>query len=202
VSHIAAALAKSKGKKVEAPPPGSPDVPVMPLPVLPMSTRVRTPAVAVAGTTPKKLPLPYILGGGLVVLALAAFGWFWLKPVAALPPQPVAAVPKPATAAPALSPVVPPPAIAAISVAPPVGPVLAKPVVVTPSPVAESTVTALQDQIMRFSVTLRKTGADQRAVINGKTYTPGDHVTDALTLQEVLNDRIVLRDDGGNFYTK
>ncbi len=45
-------------------------------------------------------------------------------------------------------------------------------------------------------------GANQRAMINGKVYVVGDHVTDSLTLQEVLSDRVVLRDDNGNLYSK
>ncbi len=39
-------------------------------------------------------------------------------------------------------------------------------------------------------------------MINGKVYSLGDRVMDALTLQEVQADRIGLPDDGGNFYCK
>jgi len=45
-------------------------------------------------------------------------------------------------------------------------------------------------------------GSNQRAVIGGKVYAPGDRVTDALTLQEVRGDRVIFRDDSGRLYER
>lgn len=202
MSHIAAALAKSKGKKVEAP-PGTLVPPALPAPVLPMPVRAPAPAAAAAAAAPKKFPLPLVLGGGLTVLVLAAAAWFFLKPAAGPAETPAVVAAKPAVpASVAKPPALPPPAAAPVVTAPvPATP--ARPAVVTPPPVTGSPdIALLQEQVAKFSVTVRKGGTDQRAVINGKTYVPGDRVADALTLQEVLGDRIILRDDSGHLYTK
>ncbi|MEI6861572.1 MAG: hypothetical protein WCL04_04905 [Verrucomicrobiota bacterium] len=195
MSHIAAALAKSKGKKVEAPPPGTPVAPALPPPVLPMA--LRAPASATAAAAPKKFSLPLVLGGGLALVAVAAAGWFLLKPAAGPAEKPAVIAAKPVIPASVVKPPVSPPVATAPVTAPP-----ARPAAVTPAPVAGSPDAALQEQVAKFSVTLRKGGSDQRAVINGKTYVPGDRVADVLTLQQVLGDRIILRDDSGNLYSK
>jgi len=192
VSHIAAALAKSKGKKVEAPPPGAALAPALAPPVLPMPVRSPASAAAPAPAAGKKISLTFGLGGGAALVVLAA-GWFLLKPAPEPPLRPAAPAPAPVVA----KPVAPAPVPAAVA-----PPAPAKPSVIAPALAAAAPDPALQDQVAKFSVTLRKPGTDQRAVINGKTYAPGDHVTDALTLYEVLADRVILRDDAGNLYLR
>ncbi len=195
MSHIAAALAKSKGRKVEAPPPGTPVAPELTRPVLPMPARASSPAAQ--PTVKKKFPLALVLGGGGTVIILGTVGWFLLKPAAAPSAKPAATAPQPA--APAPKPTASPPTTTPAPVAAVLGP--------TPTPTQTllpptPEIAALQEQVAKFSVSARMSGANQRAMINGKVYVVGDHVTDSLTLQEVLSDRVVLRDDNGNLYSK
>ncbi len=190
MSHIAAALAKSKGKKVDSPPPGTPPAPlVMPAPKLPMP--VRPAAGETPAQTEKKTPLMPVLGGA-AILVLAATVWYVLKPAEVpLPPTPAPPVARPV--APPKPPVVSmvAPETAGLPPAPP-----------GPPPVVEQPSVVLLEQVAKFTVRGRISGQTQRVMIDGKVYVPGDHVTDNLVLQEVLSDHVVFRDDHGQLYTK
>ncbi len=192
MSHIAAALAKSKGKDAPAPPSAE---------LAPQLSVAAAPVPAAAQTVPKKKISPVAILAGVVVLALAG-GAAWLffgakdeAPAAPAKPPASAAAPKPAAPAPAAPKPSPPSAPA------PAVTTVAAPVPVAAVPDADAAAAQLHERVAKFSITARRV-AEQRVMIDGKMYAAGARVGEGLTVQEVRDDRVVFRDDSGRTYEK
>lgn len=196
MSHIAAALAKSKGKTVE---PGAledkPDAPASEASQPPMPSAV-TPETS---TRPTALQLA---GGGLAVAVLGFAGWYLFlrtpsKSTATPPQVAVRVVPVP-------GPVVPmhEPALAKTS---PLG-IEAHPVVARTVPVPATAAAGPSDEIYnsvrKFSLSAVKSGKNGRAMINGKTYNAGDEVVPGLVLTEIRDGLLIFTDAAGNTYSR
>lgn len=197
MSHIAAALAKSKGKNVPPPspeglkdlpalrigPPASPIIrapgqtlpPFQPKPA-PVVAAPPPPAAAVAGpASPKRGVLIAVVS--VVLLVAGASAWLLFKPASASalfasPPAPV----------PAATPV----KVAPAAIAP-----------VRKGPSAE-----LTEKIRVLPITAAAGGGSQRLSVSGKVYEPGDTVVEGLVLQSIETEEIVFRDTEGNLYTR
>lgn len=221
VSHIAAALAKSKGKDV-APPASAPastadGVKAVPsLRIGPSSTPVLSKAA------PKIAPLPIVKP---------------IAPVTSLPPTAIAPVdPTPApTTAPKSSIVIAvvsvivviagvlawmllkrdntfstPPAAAtdtpSAAAAPAAG---AKPGPTQPAAIPAGSAEplspaslALAEKVRLLPITGAAGSGSQRLSVSGKVYEPGDTVVEGLILQSIEAEEIVFRDAAGNLYTR
>lgn len=138
------------------------------------------PGQAPVAAPKKKLSPLVIASGALAVAVIAGVAWFLFRPK---PPAPVAPpAPKPVVVAPAPKP-------APAPEAPPVAAVVAEPVV-------ESVFTPeMQERLTKLVVSARRTGAEQRIVVGGKVYLPGDAVFDGVFLEAVFPDKIVFRDE-------
>lgn len=197
VSHIAAALAKSKGKAVTPPPetaitPSTPGLGVS-APPMPDASSART----------EKSRTPLIVGAVAALIVLGGAGYWLLKPS-----EPSAAA-KPQAAAPA-------------KVAPPAGKVseavaankkdqaaltselagqktAAKPV---EAPPAEVPTGDFHDLVRKLNVAAVMEGANGRAVIDGKKVSVGAEVLPGLWLREIKNGRLVFRDAQANEYVR
>lgn len=221
MSHIAAALAKSKGKDV-APPASAPASPAEGVKAVP-SLRIgpsSTPVLSKAA--PKIAPLPIVKP---------------IAPVASLPPTataPVAPAPAPTTApkssiiiavvsvivvlagvlawmllkkdntfsAPAAATAGAPPA----ATAPGAGakPGSAQPVAIPAAPAEPLSPAslALAEKVRLLPITGAAGGGSQRLSVSGKVYEPGDTVVEGLILQSIEAEEIVFRDTAGNLYTR
>lgn|GEM_PF-2140466 len=186
-SHIAAALAKSQGRKVTPPLPGTlHNVPSFqkagtPNPFL---TKLRT-----ATGTPKPAPSQYspvpppkitrwfIVTAGLVFLAmiLGAAAWYYRR-----------------SSAPAIS---TPTTQASAAISLPAASLAADPVRSKPSPI-------LADRVRTLPITGAAAGGSQRLSVRGIIFEPGDTVTEGLILQSIENSEIVFRDAEGNLYKR
>jgi hypothetical protein len=188
VSHIAAALAKSKGKKVPLPPPESlNDLPALrltppPNPFLPKpgtADATPTPAQAAATVVPAQQPARkrtrLIVAALVTTAALGLTAWFLLKSDLPPPPAPTKATP----AAP-----------------------LAKSLSVKGEATVNSHSPVLSDRVRTMPITAAAGGGSQRLSVAGKIYEPGETVAEGLVLQSIENDQIVFRDAEGNLYTR
>ena len=202
VSHIAAALAKSKGKNVTPPKPeGLHDVPTLkvgppPNPFLkkPGAAPVKPPAnktaaalsptgvtvptgttTAAASAPPDRKRVLLFTGVALLLVVAGAGVWFFLQPET---PAPSAPAPTPSATQPTAT---PPPAAA-------------------PERAGPSDV--LTEKMRRLPITAAAGGGSQRLSVAGKVYEPGDTVIDGLILQSIENEEIVFRDAEGNLYTR
>ena len=186
MSQIAAALARSKGKKVEPVAAETSVVPPISVSAPPLPTK------AVAAPKPKASPkLIAIVAGSVLAVGLAV--WFVLsaaptppvikKAATAVTPPAARPVPPVATVAPAVVPVAAPPAPV------PVVPATAAPVV-DPGPMAPE----LVEQLKKLVISARRAGTDPRIVIGRTVYIPGDTVIEGVVLESVAPDRLVFRD--------
>ncbi len=221
MSHIAAALAKSKGKDV-APPASAAASPAEGVKAVP-SLRIgpsSTPVLSKAA--PKIAPLPIVKP---------------IAPVSSLPPTalaPVATAPAPTTApkssiviavvsvivviaavlawmllkkdntfsAPAAAATDTPSAPGAAAVG--AKPAAARPAAIPTAP-AESVSPAslaLAEKVRLLPITGAAGGGSQRLSVSGKVYEPGDTVAEGLILQSIEAEEIVFRDTAGNLYTR
>jgi hypothetical protein len=211
VSHIAAALAKSKGKDVppaasasSSPPDGTKTVPS--LRIGPSSKPVLSPA------PPKLTPLPIVKP---------------IAPAASLPPTASLPSPSPApTTTPKSSVLIAvvtvivviaavlgwmllkkdrtfaaPPTAAAVAASAPASPpnAAAKPSAAEPLFPASL---ALAEKVRLLPITGAAGGGSQRLSVSGKVYEPGDTVVEGLILQSIEAEEIVFRDGAGNLYTR
>lgn len=198
VSHIAAALAKSKGKTVTPPPETAitPSTPGLGVSIPPMPVGDGAPA--------KKSRTPLIVGLVVALLALAGGAYWLLKPAA-----PVAAAkpaPAPAKAAPAPGKVSETVAAnkkdqAALTSE------LAGQKAAAPAPVAPAAEAAVpsgdfHELVRKFAVAAVMEGSNGRAVIDGKKVTIGTEVVPGLWLREIKNGRLIFRDAQQNEYLR
>jgi hypothetical protein len=190
VSHIAAALAKSKGKNVTPPKPeGLHDVPTLkvgppPHPVLqkPAAAAVKPAAAQTAAALAPAASAPpprkrVGLFPGVAVLLVVAVAGVWFLTQTATPAPSIPAPTAPATQTPAT-----PPAPAA------------------PERAGPSDV--LTEKMRRLPITAAAGGGSQRLSVAGKVFEPGDAVIEGLILQSIENAEIVFRDADGNLYTR
>jgi hypothetical protein len=190
VSHIAAALAKSKGKNVTPPKPeGLHDVPTLkvgppPNPFLqkPAAAAVKPAAAQTAAALAPAASAPpprkrVGLFPGVAVLLVVAVAGVWFLTQTATPAPSIPAPTAPATQTPAT-----PPAPAA------------------PERAGPSDV--LTEKMRRLPITAAAGGGSQRLSVAGKVFEPGDAVIEGLILQSIENAEIVFRDADGNLYTR
>lgn len=170
MSQIAAALARSKGKKVEPVPSDASIIPEIHTSAPPMPFPA-TPAA------PKKINARRIAFVSAAVALIACIVWLtW--PSA---PDPVAShknIPggnKPTAK----------PTTASVRASPSSGQTAALETNWDPK---------LEEQIMKLPITARRPGAESRIVIGKKIYEPGDTVIEGAILEAVYPDRIVFRD--------
>ena len=165
MSQIAAALARSKGKKVD---PVASDASVIP------EIHTSTPPMPTAATPvtpPKFTPKHIAIASGAAILVSVLVWFAWPSPPPPVAPKKIATVvppPKPAEA---------PVATAAPANAPDLG--------WDPK---------LEEQIRKLPITARRAGSGARIVVGKKIYEPGDTVIEGAILDSVLPDRIVFRD--------
>jgi hypothetical protein len=190
VSHIAAALAKSKGKNVTPPKPeGLHDVPTLkvgppPNPFFqkPAAAAVKPAAAQTAAALAPAASAPpprkrVGLFPGVAVLLVVAVAGVWFLTQTATPAPSIPAPTAPATQTPAT-----PPAPAA------------------PERAGPSDV--LTEKMRRLPITAAAGGGSQRLSVAGKVFEPGDAVIEGLILQSIENAEIVFRDADGNLYTR
>lgn len=202
VSHIAAALAKSKGKAV-TPPPESAVVPSTP------GLGVSTPPVLIEAAPAKKSRLRVIVAlAAIAVAAVIAIAWWTLRPT---PPSDAAAPP---TTRPVAAAVVPAPgpdrtaavaankqdqaAIAQALSTPKPAPAPAP----TPSATPELTASDFFETVKKFSIAAVKEGPHGRAMIDGKTHAIGAEIVPGLWLREIGGGRLIFRDAQGNEFVR
>lgn len=193
MSHIAAALAKSKGKTVQ---PVTEDVPTTNLqagvsrPPLSMPSRLDSSS---GGAAKRKLV------GGAVLAALLLGGGTWFlflrttpeaAPATAAPTPPVAA--KPAQPANVVD-------FSKGPVAPTLSPKADAAAAEAHAPIPSEEIFSV---VRSFSVSAVVTGANARARIGGKTYRVGDVVSPGITLHEIKEGLLIFIDDAGSFYPR
>ena len=225
MSHIAAALAKSKGKPAPPSPPGeSPLAPsLIPTPKRPALALPPAAAKLAAAARPSLAVIGSIAGAIVLIVGAA---WFFLgrRPVAPPAPLPVVAI--------TVTPAVKPPAVSVPTAAPaaaqppqpdssqPAPTLAAQPQ--TPPPLAAAPTTAatvtdapatpeapraeptpeLQNVVMRLAMTAAMSGDNQRIVVAKHVYLLGDTVAEGLVLHEVQRGVVVFRDEAGAFYRR
>jgi hypothetical protein len=213
VSHIAAALAKSKGKQVATPPSGTPTAPAVVAPPAATARPALQAAVVAAAaaaappvvaTAPPKKKLPAWTRNGIFVGALVIAGlgrWWFYRAVESPPPAPVASQPAPPpnpTTAPKTG------GAAPVPVASGVGPVSTSPIAPTEvaNPPSEPQSGDFTDAVAKLPITASRQGARPAVMIGGKLYRPGEAVTDDLTVQSVEPDRVLFHDAVGRIYER
>lgn len=182
MSQIAAALARSKGKKVDPVPPAESVVPA-----IHTSTPPMPPPAAPAQPAKRKFAPRDIAGAGAAAIALLVILFLVFRP--SPPPEP----PKPkAKAAPAAA-----PATAAPAAPAPAAPQPAPAPVAEVAP-AEGFSAELEAQLKALVISARRTGAEPRIVVGGKVFAPGDEVVPGAFLDSVQADKVVFRDAAKN----
>lgn len=193
MSHIAAALAKSKGKAVNAP-PDTELVPEAPAPI------AYVPPSATGTMEPSRQSRGLIAWASLAVVLLAAavyLLWPSAKPVAAIPAAPAAAANNEAAAE--IPPAVAPqPEISQVAGAP--GPNEATSPTRPATPEVDMTV--VFETVRAFSISAVMEGADGRAVIDGKLRHVGDEVAPGIWLHGIGEGRVLFRDEAGQTYPR
>ncbi|MBI2513435.1 MAG: hypothetical protein HYV96_15790 [Opitutae bacterium] len=202
MSHIAAALAKSKGKSVTPPPetavvPSTPGLGVSTPPVF------GEPVLAKRNRTPLFVAL--VLGGAVV----AAVAWWALRPspsaVSAKSPAPRQ------TAAASIPPAPSANLTAAVAAnkqdqAAIAQDLAAKKLAAAPAlpPAAQPDQSASDffEIVRKFSVAAVKEGPEGRAMINGKTHAIGAEVVPGLWLREITGGRLIFRDAQNNEFVR
>lgn len=202
MSHIAAALAKSKGKQVSPPSAegvkdvpsiriGPATVPVLPTvgakpspssPVPAAPRPVPEPAGAATSTAKPKLGLLAVIVGGILIVA-GASAWLLLKRDTTFAPASTpAGVATPAAASPATK--------------------AKAPEVASAESAKKGPSDELKEKVRLLPITGAAGGGSQRLSMAGKVYEPGDTVIDGLILQSIETEEIVFRDTEGNLYTR
>ena len=196
MSHIAAALAKSKGKAVQ---PVSEEVPKDRLSAGVSRPPMSMPAMkGQAGGDSSKRKL---IGGVALAVVLVSGGvWFLFgreTPKPAPTPAKVTATPttKSGQSAKVVEFAKPDAKSAAASTAKTAPAATAAPETAAPSDEIFITV-------KNFSVAAVKTGENARALINGKTYHAGDTVAPGITLHEIKDGLLIFTDDAGSAYPR
>ncbi len=199
MSHIAAALAKSKGKAVQ--PGDQADVTAQ------IASGVSRPPMRITGApvAPARPKALLFAGGGLAVAILGGAIWFLFLRAAPSPAAPptLAAAPAP-TPAPAAAVVKPKTEAAALKASsagaqskPPTAPAV---VAAAPEPAGPSD--EIFTSVRKFALSAVKAGADGRAMINGKTYHAGDEVAPGVVLREIKEGLLIFTDEAGNTYPR
>ena len=194
MSHIAAALAKSKGKAVQ---PVSEEVPKDRLSAGVSRPPMSMPAMkGQAGGDSSKRKL--IGGVALAALVLSGGVWFLFgreTPKPAPAPAKVTAIPTTKSGQPAKV------VEFAKSDAKPTAASTGK---TAPTSAPETTATSdeIFNTVKNFSVSAVKTGENARALINGKTYHAGDTVAPGITLHEIKDGLLIFTDDAGTAYPR
>ena len=199
MSHIAAALAKSKGKTVQ---PVSEEVPKDRL-----SAGVSRPPMsmpAMKGQTGGDSSKRKLIGGVALAAVLVSGGvWFLFgreAPKPAPTPAKVTALPltksgQPAKVVEFAKSDAKSAAASTVKAAPAAPAATAAPETAAPSDEIFNTV-------KNFSVSAVKTGENARALINGKTYHAGDTVAPGITLHEIKDGLLIFTDDAGSAYPR
>jgi len=190
VSHIAAALAKSKGKAVNAP-KDTELVPAAPAPI------DYVPPPATGPIEPPRRSRGLIAGAALAVMLLGAAAYlFWPtgKPVE---PQPAAPAPRVATAE-AVPVEAPRPEISQVAGAPAPAEATSPTRPATP----EVDMTVVFETVRAFSISAVKEGTDGRAMIDGKLRHVGDEVAPGIWLHGIDEGRVLFRDEAGQTYPR
>jgi hypothetical protein len=206
MSHIAAALAKSKGRTVGPAPETDAPLSTPPLGVsatpLPEETAAR-----------KKLPLPLVAGGVLALVGVVGGGlWFMFgrdrTPTAPPLHSPAKAAPAQPAPAPVKSPPAPPPSAKAPIASPPSASAApaAVPAQATPDSGLSAEAALPSDEIFlavrKLPVTAATTGPNAKAIIGKKVYYPGDEVMPGVTLFEIKDGLLIFRDQTGHSYPR
>ena len=189
MSHIAAALAKSKGRDVKVPPgSGIDDVPLARVgpvanPFLDRNTAPPPSPVATQTPRPRRVwPVRAIVITvvAVFIVVLGFYLWTLLRKdnlFSELLPRP-----KP-------TPVAAPAKIA------PLPPTVSSPLPPSPSEL-------IKEKVRNLSISSAAGGSVQRLIIGGKVYQPGDVVTEGLILQAIESEEIVFRDTAGKIYPR
>jgi hypothetical protein len=221
VSHIAAALAKSKGKDVPSPaaaasspldgtkavsslrigpsskPVLSPAPPKLtPLPIVkPIAPTASLPPAAALPPTPVPTTAPkssvVVAVVTVIVLIAAVFAWMLLKKDNTFAAPFAAASGTPAAGA--------SPNAASKPAAAPLAKLPAALVAAEPASPASL---ALAEKVRLLPITGAAGGGSQRLSVSGKVFEPGDTVVEGLILQSIEAEEIVFRDSAGNLYTR
>lgn len=197
VSHIAAALAKSKGKAV-TPPPETTVAPSTP------GLGVSTPPIVTAESAPPVQPrkrssaLVVTLATAAVLLGTGAW-WFFGR--TSVEPRTVIAAPAPKPAPEITAQVAANKNTQAALVR-----TLSNPAPVAeaprPAPPAEVGAAEYFEIVRKFAVSAVLVGPNGRAMIDGKTRQVGAEVAPGLTLAEIAPGRLLFRDSAGNEYPR
>ena len=183
MSQIAAALARSKGKKVDPVPPAESVVPA-----IHTSTPPMPPPAGPAQPAKRKFTPRDIAGAGAAGIALLVVLFLIFRPTAAPEPPPkakaIAAAPAPAAT--------PPPAAAPQPA----------PTPAAEAPPAEGFPAELETQLKALVISARRTGAEPRIVVGGKVFAPGDEVLPGAVLESVQADKVVFRDAAKNRFER
>lgn len=198
VSHIAAALAKSKGKTV-TPPPETSVVPSTP------GLGVSTPPLAAVTAPRPKSRLLWLAGLGLSATAVAAIAWWMLRPAPPIvaarsePPHPTVAPAPNVNRIDAVAANKQDQSAIAQNLA------SQKPVEKPlPTPAAEPAPSASEffEVVRKFSIAAVKEGPQGRAMIDGKTHAIGAEVAPGLWLREIDGGRLIFRDAQNNEFVR
>ncbi len=189
MSQIAAALARSKGKKVDPVPPADSVVPAIHTSTPPMPPPAAPAEPAKPRFSPRDIACASAAGIAVLVVLFLLF-----RPA-----------PKPAPPAPK-----PPVAVAAPAAAAPVAPLAAPapaPVPKADAPPAEAAPAPgfspdLEAQLKALVISARRTGGDPRIVVGGKVFAPGDEVVPGVVLDSVHADKVVFRDAAKNKFER
>ena len=184
MSQIAAALARSKGKKVDPVPPAESVVPA-----IHTSTPPMPPPAAPAQPAKRKFAPRDIAGAAAAGIALLVVLFLIFRPAAAPEPPPPKAKANAAAPAPAAT---PPPAAAPQPA----------PTPAAEAPPAEGFPAELETQLKALVISARRTGAEPRIVVGGKVFSPGDEVLPGAFLDSVQADKVVFRDAAKNKFER
>lgn len=193
MSHIAAALAKSKGKAVNAPK----DTELVPAAPAPISY---VPPPATGPIDPPRRSRGLIAGTALAVMLMATTAYlFWpaAKPVESLPAAPAAA--SSSTAAAEVGPAeAPRPEISQVAGAPTPDEAGSRALPAAP----EVDMTVVFETVRAFSISAVMEGPDGRAMIDGKLRHVGDEVAPGIWLHGIGEGRVLFRDEAGQTYPR
>lgn len=187
MSQIAAALARSKGKKVDPVPPAESVVPA-----IHTSTPPMPPPAAPAAPAKRKFTPRDIAGAGAAGIAVLVVLFLILRPSAS--PEPSKPKSK-ATPVAAPTPAAPPVPAAPLPAVPAPAP--------APADLAETGFPAeLESQLKALVISARRTGSEPRVVVGGKVFAPGDEVVPGAFLDSVQADKVVFRDAAKNKFER
>lgn len=196
MSHIAAALAKSKGKTVTPPPESSvaPSTPGLGVSTPPIDVPAAAPATA-------KSSRALVLAVGLLLVCGGGGAWWYFSQAhdATIPAPPAKAVaaPKPELSANVAANQRTEQAVMKALNSQPSAPAPAP-----AAPVAAEPTGDFFELVRKMSVSAVVEGPRGRAMIDGKMTQIGQEVAPGLTLQEIRGGRLIFRDAAGNDYPR